>query len=44
MSILKSAGDIATSAQACNLRVVQAQIFSCDMYSDQVMEVMSARW
>jgi hypothetical protein len=43
MSSLKSAGDMRTSAQACNLCFVQAQTLPYDMNSDPAQEVMHAR-
>jgi len=39
-----SAGDIGTSAQACNLCFVQLQTVRDDMNPDQVKEVMLAPW
>jgi hypothetical protein len=39
---LKPAGDIGTSAQACNLWLVQQQGLHNGMNPDQVKEVMSA--
>jgi hypothetical protein len=44
MPFYLSAGDIGTSAQACNLRPVQLQTVPYGMNPDQVKEVMLAPW